>query len=88
VHVARLHSHSHQTIPKRSRPRRFALRGRVTIWAAMPKEGGKGKKGAKKDAMSTAPDDLFPWGVGVNDIIQVCSGIAAEKLPPSCLRHS
>lgn len=83
MHVARFHSHSHRTIPKRSRHRRFA-----SLRAAMPKEGGKGKKGAKKDAMSTAPDDLFPWGVGVNDIIQVCSGIAAEKLPPSCLRHS
>jgi hypothetical protein len=42
----------------------------------MPK---KGKKAAKQDTMSTSPDDLFPWGVCVNDIIQVRSVVGAER---------
>lgn len=38
----------------------------------MPKKVSKGKKGSKaKDAMSTEAADLYPWGVNVNDIIQV-----------------
>eukprot|EP00310_Coccolithus_braarudii_P013351 CAMPEP_0183351304 /NCGR_PEP_ID=MMETSP0164_2-20130417/23745_1 /TAXON_ID=221442 /ORGANISM="Coccolithus pelagicus ssp braarudi, Strain PLY182g" /LENGTH=146 /DNA_ID=CAMNT_0025523451 /DNA_START=73 /DNA_END=513 /DNA_ORIENTATION=- len=47
-----------------------------------PKKGKKGgKKGkGKKDAMSTDPELLRPYGVGIRDIIQTPLGVQATVL--------
>ena len=57
----------------------------------MPKKAAKGKKGGKKDAMSTDEADLYPFGVKVDDIIQAedlkSAGRSRSSRPPAHAPH-